>query len=77
MAVTVTITGPDGKVYTDPSQVKITREDFPEFYRVLENYRPKKQKVETANAGVHGQPMPVVQQSEKHCTTKKVQQNKA
>ena len=47
MAVTVTITGPDGKVYTDPHQIKITMEDFPEFYRVLENYKPKKQKEET------------------------------
>ncbi|MFT4106222.1 MAG: hypothetical protein QM657_10720 [Lacrimispora sp.] len=37
----VTITGPDGKVYTDPSQIKITREDFPELYRLMENYKPK------------------------------------
>ncbi|WP_367569498.1 hypothetical protein [Lacrimispora sp.] len=47
MAITVTITGPDGKLYTDPSQVKITREAFPEFYRVLENYEQKEQKKKT------------------------------
>ena len=47
MAITVTITGPDGKVYTDPGQVKITREAFPEFYKVLESYEPKRQKEKT------------------------------
>ena len=41
MAVTVIITAPDGNVYTDPRQVKITRNDFPEFYRILERYKPK------------------------------------
>lgn len=47
MAVTVTITGPDGKVYTDPSQVKIRREDFPELYKMFENYMLKKSKKST------------------------------
>lgn len=41
MAVTVIITAPDGNVYTDPRQVKIARTDFPEFYRILESYKPK------------------------------------
>lgn len=41
MAVTVMITAPDGKVYTDPRQVKIARNDYPEFYRILESYKPK------------------------------------
>lgn len=43
----VTIEAPDGKIYTDPSKVKIRREDFPELYRILENFKPKS-KDETA-----------------------------
>lgn len=42
MAVTVTITTADGKVYTDPSKIKIPRNENTEaFYRMLENYVPK------------------------------------
>lgn len=42
MAVKVTITTHDGKVYTDPGQVKIPRNEYTEaFYRILENYVPK------------------------------------
>lgn len=37
----VAIKAPDGKFYTDPRQIKISRNDFPEFYRILENYKPK------------------------------------
>ena len=51
MAVTVTITTADGKVYTDPTKVKIPRTEYTEaFYRMLENYVPKtnKTKEETA-----------------------------
>lgn len=51
MAVTITITGPDGKEFKDPSQVKITRENFPEFYRLLEDYKQKSQKGEAGNIG--------------------------
>lgn len=43
MAVHVTITTHDGKVYTDPSKIKIPRNEHTEaFYRFLENYKPKK-----------------------------------
>lgn len=42
MGVTVTITTHDGKVYTDPSKIKIPRNENTEmFYRILENYVPK------------------------------------
>lgn len=38
----VTITTHDGKVYTDPSQVKVLRNEKMEmFYRFLENFVPQ------------------------------------
>lgn len=49
MAVTVTITTHDGKVYTDPSKIKIPRNENTElFYQLLENYVCPKEK-ETAS----------------------------
>lgn len=43
MAVKVTITTSDGKVYTDPSKIKIVRNENTEsFYRMLENYAKKR-----------------------------------
>lgn len=45
MAVTVTITTHDGKVYTDPSKIKIPRNENTEIlYQMLENYVLKKDK---------------------------------
>lgn len=45
MAVKVTITTHDGKVYTDPSKIKVLRNENTEmFYRLLENYAPQKDK---------------------------------
>lgn len=42
MAVKVTITTHDGKVYSDPRQIKVPRNEHTEsFYRILENYVPK------------------------------------
>lgn len=45
MAVTVTITTHDGKVYTDPGKIKIPRNENTEIlYQMLENYVPKTDK---------------------------------
>ena len=39
MAISVTITTHDGKIYTDPSKIKIPRNENTElFYQLLENY---------------------------------------
>lgn len=47
MAVTVTITTHDGKVYTDPNKIHIPRNSNTEsFYRLLEAYIPS-MKIET------------------------------
>ena len=44
----VTITTHDGVVYTDPSQIKIPRNEHTELlYRMLENYHPEKKEIET------------------------------
>ena len=44
----VTITTHDGKVYTDPSKIKVTRNEKTEmFYRFLETFVPE-QKEESA-----------------------------
>lgn len=41
----VTITTHDGVVYTDPSQIKIPRNEHTELlYSMLENYHPEKKK---------------------------------
>lgn len=49
MAISVTITTHDGKVYTDPSKIKIPRNENTErFYQLLENYVCPKEK-ETAS----------------------------
>ena len=45
----VTITTHDGRVFTDPSQIKVTRNENTEmFYRLLENFAFNKEKKETA-----------------------------
>ena len=42
MAVTLSITAPDGTVYTDPGQIRIPRNENTEaFYQILENYIPE------------------------------------
>ena len=46
MAVTVTLTTHDGKVYTDTSKIEIPRNEHTEmFYQMLENYVPKTDKI--------------------------------
>lgn len=48
MAVKVIITTHDGTVYTDPTKIKVPRNDNTEaFYRMLENFKPP-QKGDTA-----------------------------
>lgn len=46
----VTVRTRDGKVYTDPTKVRIERNENTEmFYQMVENYEPKKKK-EAASA---------------------------
>lgn len=45
----VTIRTSDGKVYTDPRQVRIERNEKTElFYRMVENFKPKKKNEEAS-----------------------------
>lgn len=46
--IEVTITTHDGKVYTDPSKIKVPRNERTElFYHLLETYTPPEKKVTT------------------------------
>lgn len=40
----MTVTGitRDGKRHTDPSEIKISEKDYPEFYRLVMGYQEKK-----------------------------------
>lgn len=45
----ITVRTSDGKVYTDPRQVRIERNEKTEmFYRMVENYKPKEKKQEAS-----------------------------